>query len=196
MVRKERPYCRTLRFLPESGPLVVFLALLFGLYGGSPFLLSVIFGWDPLPTFSLFFGIVCIPLIICIFWAARTVSRARASLRNRSPIELDDFHTALCKEGTYRLDVTSAIRDTLGFVHGVEPSKVHSLDALRLLCYGGDQPPPYQFEVILGIANRLGVVLSEAEVDRIGQQVYRNAKTVADLVAIVHQETKLILSRC
>lgn len=187
LVRKEKRYCRMFEVL-GSRPLVLSFTLLYALFGGLPFLLSIMFGWGPILTLSLVFSAVCVPPILLLLLVIQRVSSARRLLRNRAPVGMEEFNSIPNIQKPHALTVVSAVRDTLGFIHKIDPSVIYPSDTLQFLCYVGGFPTPCQFEVVLGIAQRLGLLLSEYEVDRIGDRIFHNAKTVWDLAEIVNNQ--------
>lgn len=142
------------------------------------FPIGIIVGFGPFLAF-----------VACLIGRATWIkSRCRKIVRNRENVELEKFiagSPSLQKYNTYHI---KAIRQTLGFIYSVSPKVIYSCDTGRTLASLGCTVEPYGFEVILGVGKRLGVVLSEFEVDRIADKIHNNANNVEELTNILCEE--------
>lgn len=113
--------------------------------------------------------------------------RQNRNIKNRKEVKLDDFISGANVLQKYNKFHVKAGREVVGVVYGVKPAIVYKTDtpqSLKKLCLS----TPYGFEVVLGVAKKSGIVLEDAEVDRIAGRIYDNARNVEELVSILCEE--------
>jgi hypothetical protein len=130
------------------------------------------------------------PLLIMAGWCVGNTiwikARCGRIVRNREDVEFENsVSSPLQKYNTYHV---RAIRQTLGSIYCVNPKKIYLSDTPKSLRSLGCAIEPYAFELILGVAKRLGIRLNEAEVDRLGDRIRNNAHNVEQLTAILCEE--------
>ena len=136
----------------------------------------------------LFFGPLLFILTLMIGYNIWAKKRAKNIVRNREDEELEEFilnSPSIQKYNSYHV---KAIRQTLGHIYSVSPKKIYLSDTPGSLRALGGTIEPYGFELILGAVKRLGIFLTEAEVDRIAERVHNNAHDVEELTAILCEE--------
>lgn len=148
---------------------------------------------SPLPF--AFLVAICLILFVVILpiAAIRREKMRKANLKNRKPQNIRDFiYDSPTLQNCYKPHVR-AVRYALGFVHGLNPDMIYPDDTAHSIGYLLRDPrPPLRFEVILGTANRLGITLLDEDVDRIGKRIYKEARTVENLIAILSEEMKSV----
>jgi len=167
------------------------------LFGISVLLLIVWSGLADKNNFHLIIGCIVafVPMVLIAAWylgnAIWIKARSKKVISTKEEIELKNFvsqSSLLQKYNTYHV---KAIRQTLGHIYSVSPEKIYLSDTPASLRTLGCAIEPYSFELILGVGKRLGIIISEAEVDRIAERIYNNAHNVEELTAILCEEISL-----
>jgi hypothetical protein len=114
----------------------------------------------------------------------------KKNLKNKLGVEYNDFVSGSVRVQKCDVRVSKTVRDVFGFIYGVAPELIYSEDTPESLGLLGQSYDPYAFEMVVGTCNRLGIVLTESEVDTIGKQIYQNAKNVEDVMCIINEEIK------
>jgi hypothetical protein len=115
--------------------------------------------------------------------------KIKDNLQKRKPQTLQQFISGSSVIQKYKKSYIRAIRYTLGFVYHLNPDIIYSIDTPQSLSsIVRNQTPPLGFEVVLDAADRLGIVLSDEEVDRISEQIYKNAHSVEELFVTLSEE--------
>jgi RsiW-degrading membrane proteinase PrsW (M82 family) len=133
------------------------------------------------------------PLIgICVFlilYIVLCVTKRRSVLKSKCDISTDDFIARSIQLPKNKYDIIKASRDTLGTLYKIDPGIIYPSETPDILdiCNRGNTPP-YRIEFILGTAKRLGILLSDKEVDRIGARLSDNARTAEQLIQITCDE--------
>jgi len=182
--RKEKRYCKASCFWPESKLVRILALILLCVIGTSPFLLAGIFNLSAGTGFSLvlFVSVVLVgPMILFSF-------NARQKFKKRQDVNIEVFIKNSSELDNYDQETINIVRDTLGQIHKLRPNKIFPRDKLRFLCMSSKTLVPLQFEVILGVANRMGITLTESQVDHIGKMIYDEADSVEYLTIILLDE--------
>jgi hypothetical protein len=134
------------------------------------------------------FGPVLLISILLISYYIWSKTRAKNIVQNRNEIDLEKLilnSPSIQKYNRYHI---KAIRQTLGHIYSVNPKIIYLSDTPESLRSLGCITEPYGFELILGVGKRLGISLTEPEVDRIADKIHNNAHNVAELTAILCEE--------
>lgn len=171
--------------------IVSFLFLLFVMLGillislfykidqeNEPILVKIMF-----ITLVAFFGSVIVYLVfMCL--------KMRAVLMRNKPISTEEFIFKSCYLDSHYRDIIKAVRDTLGKIYRIDSSRIYpddTPDILELISCRSENPP-FKFELLLGIAYRLGIYLKDEEIDDINMRLPGQARTVEHLVGIICDE--------
>ena len=76
----------------------------------------------------------------------------------------------------------------MGHIYSVNPKKIYLSDTPISLRTLGCTVEPYSFELILGVSKRLGIIITEPEIDRIAGRIHNSANNVEDLTNILCEE--------
>jgi hypothetical protein len=138
-------------------------------------------------SIAIFFGsgfTFIVLLFSCLIYQQVTENR---NVRNRKEVNIDKFVSATHVLQEFNRFHVKAAREVIGVVYGVKQEIIYDVDtaeSLKKLC----SITPYGFEVVLGIAKRLGIILEDAEVDQIVERINENSKNVKELVSILCEE--------
>lgn len=135
------------------------------------------------PAFSVF-----IVLVVHLIWCK---VRGKRIVQNRNSMELDSFISNSSTIQKYNKYYIKAIRQTLGYVYSVNPEIIYLSDSPESLRSLGCIIEPYGFEVILGVIKRLGIYLTESEIDRIANKIHNSAYNVEELTSILCEEMSM-----
>jgi|GEM_PF-6814035 len=92
-----------------------------------------------------------------------------------------------------RIDIIKAVRDTMGVIYHLDPALIYPEDTAYVLeLMSNRNSPPYQFELVLGTAYRLGIALPDKEVDDIGRSLSENARNVEVLILTMCREIAVV----
>lgn len=182
--RKEKRYCKASCFCPESKLVQILASILLCVIGVSPFLLAGIFNLSAGTVLSLVLLVAVVlvgPMILSSF-------NARQKFKKRQDVNIEVIIKNSSELENYDQEAINIVRDTLGLIHKLRPNKILPRDKLRFICLASKVIVPLQFEVVLGVANRMGVTLSESQVDHIGERIYYEADSVENLTIILLEE--------
>ena len=123
-------------------------------------------------------GMLMIPIGIVFLIKRKSV------LKERQSILTDEFVSRSSRLDKSDRDVIKAVRDTLGALYSLDPTIIYPEDTPNLLDFlkSRGNLPPYQFELVLGTARRLGMTLSDREVDHVGLTVSEDPVNVEGLI--------------
>lgn len=134
-------------------------------------------------TLVAFFGSVIVYLVfMCL--------KMKAVLKRNKPISTEEFIFKSCYLDNHCRDIIKATRDTLGKIYRIDSSRIYPNDTPEILelisCRS--ENPPFKFELLLGIAYRLGIYLKDDEIDDINMRLPGQARTVEHLAGIICDE--------
>jgi hypothetical protein len=121
-------------------------------------------------------------------------NKQRAVMLGRDPMTPEAFVTATPQLRGIDMRCIEAALDALGFAYCCDPRIIRPTDDPKSL-YALASPAPYGFEVVLGAASRLGIVLSEEETDNIIHQVRRKCSNVAEIICVLVEELSQKIDR-
>jgi hypothetical protein len=111
------------------------------------------------------------------------VVKTRSLAKSRQPMPFEEFVFQSPRVHKCDPKYSKVIREVLGFVYRVNAEIIYPTDTPESLGLLGELHDPYAFEVVLGVANRLAIKLSDSQVDDIIGRLYGNARKVEDLIA-------------
>jgi len=152
--------------------------------GAAPFVLAGIFH---LPAST---GLILV-ILVFVFLVGPMVLlsfNARQKFKKRQDLNIEIFIKNSSSLENYDKEAINMVRDTLGELHELKPNKLLPEDKLRFLCLASKVPVPLQFEVVLGVANKMGMTLSESQVDHIGEKIYNEVDSVEYLTILLLEE--------
>ena len=182
--RKEKRYCKASCFWPESKLVRILALILLCVFGVTPLLLAGIFNLSASTLLSMILFVFVVlfgPMILLSF-------NARQKFKKRQDVNIEVFIKNSSELENYDQEAINIVRDTLGLIHKHRPYKILPRDKLRFICLASKVIVPLQFEVVLGVANRMGITLSESQVDHIGERIYYEADSVENLTIILLEE--------
>jgi len=131
-------------------------------------------------TFLLGCAVVCATqMAIKRYRLARIVQRRIFTLEQR----ISELNAPFA----LNIQVVESTFETLGFMLEINPHLLYPGDSIKLLS-SVSFSSPLRFEPVLGLALRMKLVLTDSEIDRIGDRLYEHAKTVRDVVLILSEE--------
>lgn len=118
-----------------------------------------------------------------------TEKKLKENLQKKKPQTLQQFISSSPVVQKYKKNYIRAIRYTLGFAYRLNPDIIYTTDTPQSLgSITRRKIPPLGFEVVLGASNRLGIILSDEEIDQIGEQIYKNTRCVEELFVTLSEE--------
>jgi hypothetical protein len=80
-------------------------------------------------------------------------------------------------------DIVVSTREVLAYVYQINVLQIYPNDTLVFL-EKIQNSKPLRFELVLGVANRLSIEISDKDIDDLGNVLYMKAKTVNDVIDI------------
>jgi len=110
--------------------------------------------------------------------------KSKSTLKERKPILTDEFISRSARLDKSQREIIKATRDTLGALYSLDPAIIYPEDTPGILEFliSRRYLPPYQFELVLGTVRRLGMTLSDNEVDKVGMNVSESSINVEGLI--------------
>jgi outer membrane lipoprotein SlyB len=179
---KEKPVWKT-----RINPAVLFLAffLITALVLIAALLLFSIFTPEITPLYVLAWIAIFVGIII--FACVYNVKKRKEAIRKRKPVTLQQFISSTHLLQKYEAKYIRAVRHTLGALYNLNPDIIVPSDTRQSIEQIAGAPP-LGFEVVLGAAKRINLDLSEQDVDRIVERIYRNSFCVEDIANVLCEE--------
>jgi Ca2+/Na+ antiporter len=139
---------------------------------------------------AILFIVWLVLFFVFLIYAGNAVERKiKNNLQKKKPHTLQQFISSSPVVQKYKKNYIRAIRYTLGFAYRLNPDIIYTTDTPQSLgSITRRKIPPLSFEVVLGASNRLGIILSDEEIDRIGEQIYKNTRCVEELFVTLSEE--------
>lgn len=140
---------------------------------------------------SAYLGILCLFLIFStlIFCIIDKERKLKTNISSRKPRNLQEFIAVSPRLLKGDKVFIRAVRYALGFAYELNPDIIYATDTAQSLGALKHNPlPPLRFEVVLGTADRLGIKLTDEEIDGMGERIYKNTHTVEELAVILAEE--------
>jgi hypothetical protein len=139
---------------------------------------------------AILFIVWLVLFFVFLIYAGNAVERKiKDNLRKKKQQTLQQFISSSPVIQKYKKNYIRAIRYTLGFAYLLNPDIIYATDTPQSLgSITRRQKPPLGFEVVLGAANRLGIILSDEEIDHISEQIYKNTRCVEELCVTLSDE--------
>jgi hypothetical protein len=116
----------------------------------------------------------------------------KQNIGNRSPVKFEDFYARICESKECPEGLVKAIRETIGYMYCVSSDMICVDDTPVSLQAIGGGCDPFGYELIIGVATKLKIELTDTNVDSISEKVYHNAKNVEDIILIICDELVVV----